>query len=570
MRIRFYRIILTSLFILLSLGLFFVQLLKGGNYYKLSLRNSIRLISEEPYRGRILDRNGIAIADNVLSFDACIIPQELKTTEAVFKRLSGMLSLDEDEVYRRYDRGYLNPFTPVPMAVGISKTTAIMIEDQNFDLEGVTVQLNARRFYPHGTTASHVLGYMGEIDKSSITRLKGYGYDIKDRIGYSGLEEKLDIFLRGEKGGQQIEVDNRGRQVRVLGYRPPVSGQDIQTTLDLELQQIADGLLEGRKGALVIMDVDTGDILVMSSAPVFDPNVFIDRKDKKSLNYFLTSEDAPLFNRATRGQFPPGSVFKVVTAAAALKTKKVSTSRTFVCTGKLRVGNREFKCWSVHGSQDFYQAMAHSCDVYFYQLGLVSGPDALTNLSREFGLSSPTGIDLSHEAGGFVPSRLWKRLSRFENWYDGDTANFAIGQGFVLTTPLQLARMMAAVANGGYLVTPRVTKKIGDLSLEPKEPKKINISKEDLDVIRNSLRLPVLLETGTAHILNIKGLEVCAKTGTAQVSSGESHGWVAGFFPLAHPRYAYCVILENVGSSAYACQLGKALFEEAVKRDKFR
>ena len=569
MRTRTYRIILFSLFILLSFGLFFVQLLKGGDYYDLGLKNSIRLIPEEPYRGRIFDRNQMTLVDNRLSFDAVIIPQELKDKETVFQRLSQILSLDEDEIYRRYERGYLNPFTPVPIAVGIPKTTAITLQDQSFDLEGVTVQLNSRRFYPYASCASHVAGYMGEIDKSRITRLKEYGYDIKDKMGYSGLEEKLDIFLRGEKGGQQIEVDNRGRQVRILGYRPPFVGKDVQTTLDLELQQIADGLLQNKKGAVVIMDIKTGEVLVMSSAPAFDPNVFIDRKDKRALNYFLTSEDAPLFNRATSGRFPPGSVFKVVTAAAALKMKKVSPSTVFVCTGKLKVGNRDFKCWLQHGPQDFYQAVAHSCDTYFYQLGLLAGADAMTNMAREFGLSSPTGIDLPQEAQGFVPSRMWKRLVRFENWYDGDTVNFAIGQGFVLVTPLQLARMMAAVANGGYLVTPRVTRAIGDVAIESKEPKKINISKEDLDIIKNALRLPVLLESGTAHVLNIEGLEICAKTGTAQVSGGESHGWVAGFFPFHQPKYAFCILLENAGSSYYACQLGKEFFEEAARRKKF-
>lgn len=568
MLIRTYRLIFLSFFIVLSLGLFYTQVYRGRSFYELSLKNSIRLISEEPYRGRIFDRNNNILVDNVLSFDAVIIPEELKNKKYVLEKLSKILSVSQEELSRRYERGYLNPFTPVPMATGLSKTTAIVLEEQNLDLPGVSVELNSKRFYPHGLTAAHVLGYMGEIDKSRITKLKEYGYDIKDKVGYSGLEEKLDMYLRGEKGGQQIEVDSRGRQVRLLGYRPPLIGKDVKVTLDLELQQIADQLLAGKKGAVVVMDAASGEILAMSSSPAFDPNVFIGRSDQKAINDLLTSEDAPLFNRAISAALPPGSVFKVVTALAALKTGRIKPSTTFVCTGKLKVGNRYFKCWAEHGLEDFDHAVGHSCDVYFYQLGLVAGADGLTDMAHEFDFSKPTGIDLAHEGGGFIPSRLWKRLSRFESWYDGDTVNFSIGQGFVQVTPIQLTRLMAAVANGGYLVTPHLTKEIGGRAVMLKEPKKINVSGEDLEMIRQALRFPVLLDDGTAHSLNVEGLDICAKTGTAQVHQGQAHGWVAGFFPLNKPRYAFCILLENVGTSHYACELGRELFQQALTRKK--
>jgi len=548
--------------------LFIVQVVRGNYYYNLSLRNSIRLIPQEAYRGRIFDRNDNVVVDNILSFDAVIIPQELKDKEVVFKKLSGILSMDEDVLRRIYERGYLNPFTPVVVAGGIPKSTAIALEEASLDLGGVQVELNSRRFYPFGPCASHVLGYMGEIDKSRITRLKDYGYDIKDKMGYGGLEEALDIYLRGEKGGQQVEVDNRGRQVRLLGYKPPFGGKDAQITIDLELQQIAEQLLNGRRGAIVLMDAQNGEVLVMSSSPSFDPNVFVDRKDKKALNYFLSSEDAPLFNRATRGQFPPGSVFKPVTALAAHRSKNFKTSLTYSCAGKMRVGERYFKCWTEHGRQDFYQAMGHSCDIYFYRLGLTAGPDMLAQVSHEFGLGDMTGVDLPHEAKGFIPNRIWKRLRFLDNWYDGDTANFSIGQGYVLTTPLQLTRMMAAIGNGGLLVVPHLTKSIDGVALPVKEPKRMKVQKEALDMVRHSLRFPVSPADGTAHDLNIKGWDVCAKTGTAQVTGAESHGWVAGFFPEKDARYAFCILLENVGTSHVAVVLGKELFQEAQKRGK--
>jgi len=569
MRTGTYRLILLFLFFVLIAGLFFVQVLKGNYYYALSRKNSIRLIPQDAGRGKILDRNGQVLADNQLSFDAVIIPQELKDKDKVFSKLAEILSVSQASLSSSYKRLYLNPFTPVRIACGISKNTAIILEEESLDLSGLHVELNSRRFYPFGSCASHVLGYMGEIDRSRITRLKDYGYNIKDKMGYSGIEGDLDIFLRGEKGGQQVEVDSRGRQVRLLGYKPPASGRDVRLTIDLEMQQLADQLLSGKKGAVVVMDAKTGAVLVLSSSPAFDPNVFVDRKDKLALNYFLTSEDAPLFNRAVSGQFPPGSVFKPITAMAALRVKKFDPSMTFDCQGSLRVGNRDFKCWSEHGKEDFYQAMGHSCDVYFYKLGLMAGVDMLSQTAHDFGFGEKTGIDLLQEASGFIPSRIWKRMKFMDGWYDGDTANFSIGQGFVLTTPLQLVRMMAAIGNGGYLVTPYLADTIDGVPVEKREAKKIRISEEIIDLVRESLSRPVELGDGTAIDLNIKALDICAKTGTAQVTGSQSHGWVAGFFPKNNARFAFCILLENTGSSHYACALGRQLFEEAEKRGKF-
>ncbi len=546
-----------------------MQVLKGNYYYALSQKNSIRLIPQDAGRGKILDRNGQVLADNSLSFDAVIIPQELKDKARVFHKLAEILSVSQESLASSYKRLYLNPFTPVRIACGISKNTAIILEEESLDLNGLHVELNSRRFYPFGSCAAHVLGYMGEIDRSRITRLKDYGYNIKDKMGYSGIEGDLDIFLRGEKGGQQVEVDSRGRQVRLLGYKPPDSGKDVRLTIDLEMQQLADQLLSGKKGAVVVMDAKTGAVLVLSSSPAFDPNVFVDRKDKLALNYFLTSEDAPLFNRAVSGQFPPGSVFKPITAMAALRVKRFDPSMTFDCQGSLRVGNRDFKCWSEHGKEDFYQAMGHSCDVYFYKLGLMAGVDMLSQTAHDFGFGEKTGIDLLQEASGFIPSRIWKRVKFMDGWYDGDTANFSIGQGFVLTTPLQLARMMAAIGNGGYLVTPYLADAIDGMPVEKREAKKIRVSEEIIDLVRESLSRPVELGDGTAVDLNIKALDICAKTGTAQVTGSQSHGWVAGFFPKKNARFAFCILLENTGSSHYACALGKQLLEEAEKRGKF-
>jgi len=569
MRLGTYRILILVTLAAAVLGLVMIQGVRGPRYFDLSQRNAIRLIPQEPYRGRIYDRAHRLMADNVLSFDVVIIPQEMISSQKTFSALAALLSVPAEKVALAYKKGHLNPSTPVPVAVGIDKEKAIAVAEQELDLPGVAVRLNAKRFYPSAEATAHLLGYLGEIDRERITRLKSYGYDLKDKVGMSGLEETLDIFLRGERGGEQIEVDSLGRKVRLIGYRPSSFGKDVETTIDLELQQLAYAAMGQHNGAFVVMDVASGEVLVLCSKPSYDPNVFIDRSDMNRLSAYLTSSEAPFMDRAISGQFPPGSVFKVVTAAAALKARRFPVAMTYVCRGRLKVGDRYFKCWSEHGEQDFFQAMGHSCDTYFYHLGFHASADGMTRMAHQFGLGRKTGIELGQEAAGFVPSRVWKNLTLFENWYDGDTANFAIGQGFVLVTPLQLARLMAAVANGGLLPSPHVTKTIGGEPVVGRPAERVDFPAEDLTMVRQALRYPVSLPDGTAHSLDIEGLDICAKTGTAQVGGGVSHAWVAGFFPADSPRYAFCVFLEHGESSHEACAVARVVFEEGQKRGRW-
>ncbi|MGE5280373.1 MAG: penicillin-binding protein 2 [Deltaproteobacteria bacterium] len=569
MRIGTYRIFVILMFGAAVLGLIHLQAARGPRYYELSQRNAIRVIRQEPYRGRFYDRGGRLLADNVLSFDVVIIPQELSDRQRTFARLAALLGLTAGEVERIYKKGYLNPFTPVVIAGAVPKEEAIAVAEEELTLPGVTVNLDAKRQYPYGPVTAHVLGYLSEIDRERITRMKSYGYDLKDKVGVSGLEETLDIFLRGEKGGEQIEVDSQGRKVRLIGYQPSTMGKDVTTTLDLDLQQAAYAAMQDRKGAFVMMDVRTGEVLVLLSLPSYDPNVFIDRSDNLRLGAYLTSPEAPLFNRATSGAFPPGSVFKAVTAAAALRARPFPVSMTFVCRGRLKVGDRYFKCWSTHGPQDFDQAMAHSCDVYFYHLGFRANPDGMTHMAHAFGLGELTGIELGNEVAGFIPSRVWKNLTRLENWYDGDTANFSIGQGYVMVTPLQLVRMMAAIANGGILPSPHLTKDIGGEPVVVRPVRHVGVDAESLAMVKDALRYPVSLPTGTAHELDVSGMSVCAKTGTAQVNDKPAHAWVAGFFPQEDPRVAFCVLLEHGETSHEAVAVARKVIEEGKARGKW-
>ncbi|MDP3143484.1 MAG: penicillin-binding transpeptidase domain-containing protein, partial [Candidatus Omnitrophota bacterium] len=296
--------------------------------------------------------------------------------------------------------------------------------------------------------------------------------------------------------------------------------------------------------------------------PAFNPNAFIDRNDDNLISSYFRDSAAPLLNRAIKGLYSPGSVFKIITMLSALETGKISFFTSYLCNGHFFLGAHEFSCWEAHGLQDLRQAVTHSCNVYFYHLGLLVGPDLLGRLAREFGLGVPTGIDLPSESRGLVPSRLQKKISKNEIWYNGDTVNFSIGQGDLLTTPLQMVKLMAAVINESVNLRPHVVKKIGDKEIEYKIPTaRMKMKSEFFEKARSYLRAVVSEPTGTANILDIPGLNIAGKTGTAQVGKGKSHSWFVGFLPYQKPRMAFCVFLENGGSSYNSCVVAKEMLQ---------
>jgi penicillin-binding protein 2 len=568
MRIKIFHIFVILLFVLVVCGLFFLQIIRGSYYYRLSNSNRIRLIPQEAERGIIYDRNGAVVADNKISFDVALVPQDLGDAEKTFNYLSVTLDKDRNDVLREFRLNRWTPFAPAKVARNIPRETAIKLEEVKDLYPGMVVQIRAQRFYPFGPACSHILGYLGQIDRSRITRLKDYGYKIKDIIGYAGVEEYYDNFLRGEDGGTQIEVDNLGRQVRLLGMRQPQKGRDLILTVDSRMQKIAYAALENRRGAAVFMEPDSGEIFCMVSSPSFNPNAFIDRSDGDLLRNYFSNSASPLLNRVTQGLYPPGSVFKIITAIAALETGKINYATSFVCKGSFTLGNREFLCSEIHGLQNLKQALTHSCNVYFYHTGLMVGSDALNRYAREFGLGVATGIDLPSEVKGLVPSRLQKKISKNENWFEGDTVNFSIGQGDVLTTPLQLTRLMAILLTGYSDIRPHLVKKVGDREIDRGQLKnRLKIKPEYLEQIEADLRSVVADPTGTANVLNLPNLKVAGKTGTAQVGGGRSHAWFVGFFPSDKPRMVFCVFLENGGSSYNACVVARRILEEMVAED---
>jgi penicillin-binding protein 2 len=554
----------------LGLCLFYYQMIRGNEYFRLSENNRLRFIPFDAPRGLIFDRNGQPIVDNYLSFDLELVPQWIDNLEETFLSLSRILEIDSARLRANYKRNYRAPFAPVLLAQDIDKAKALAIDEAD-QLKGVIVQARARRHYLYPRETAHLIGYLGRVSKAELEKYQDYGLRREDFLGKSGLEAYYDQFLRGENGGMQVEVDNRGFQRRILGYAAPKNGAALYTTIDLDLQVFTSQTLSGHTGAIVIMQPESGEILAMTSSPDYNPNIFLRTEQSAQISDLLHDAQAPLLNRAVSGEYPPGSIFKIVVACAGLQSGKINATTFFNCPGYLSVGKRKFFCWNRdgHGAQNLEQAIIHSCNVFFYNLGLKLDPDRLSAFAEEFGLGRLTQIDLPSERKGFVPKRQWKEIFKGEKWYRGETVNFAIGQGYLLVTPLQICRLIACVANGGYLVRPYLAFRIGDQELHLAADRKISVSEAVLAKIRQALRQVVCQESGTGHKADTADLEFSAKTGTAQAASGRDHAWFCGYFPQEKPEVCIVIFLEHGGSGGdLPAEMAKKIGEYYVAKKK--
>lgn len=557
-------------FALLALGLLNLQLFQGSKLKDLSERNCIRLITQQGSRGKILDRNAEIIVENILSYDLMLLPQEKKQQEGLFNRIASILKIDEEKLRQKFKKGYLAPFLPVVLSENIDIKKAVALEELKMDYPGIMIQPHPLRYYPYGRLACHVVGYLGEIDHWRLTKLSEYGYKTKDTVGFGGLEEKYDYYLRQEEGALSVEVDSNGNLMRVVGFKPPVDGRDVQTTIDLRIQKIAEAMLGERNGCIILMNPYNGEIFAMASRPNFNPSVFINSQNASLRSGYLTDLEAPLMNRAISGVYPPASVFKLVVAEAALENQKINLATSFFCSGGANIGRRRFGCWDTHNQQNVIQAIIHSCDVFFYRTGILLGAQTIHNYALKFSFGKPTGINLPYEVSGFVPSPLWRKINQFKGWFDGDTANFAIGQGELLVTPIQMTRMMAVFANRGYLVTPYIVKSVAgkDFTVYYKHIYKTPFNQNVLEYIRQALKGVTNDPTGTANSFSNLSVTVAGKTGSAQAPGGAAHGWFLGFFPFKNPGYVICVFLEHGGSghaaSLVARDVVKAMIDEGL------
>jgi len=559
MRLKIISLIIFFLFGLITYALVYTQALQGYYFYNLSKNNRIRVVHKEARRGRVFDRNGIVLADNRISFDVMVVPQEVKNRNDLFLFLGEVLGIDKQKLWKTFQQKTINSFAPVMVAENVPKEKAVVLEENKFLFPGLVIEVGFQRDYPFKEITAHVIGYVGKLSRSELNELKDYGYTVHNLIGKSGIEEFYNSYLKGETGGLQIEVNHRGEQVRVLGVKEPVKGQDIALTIDSRIQKAAMDLLVGRKGAMVVMDLDKGEILAMASSPSFDPNFFVE--GNRVVSQYCADPQAPLLNRAIGGQYPPGSVFKVIMALCALENKRIQAQTTFTCPGYYQLGRRQFRCTHVHGAQNLTEAIAHSCNVYFYNTGLLLDVNLMNKFSRIYGLGTVTGIDLPYEARGSVPDAHQLRVKQGRSWSKGDTLNFSIGQGDVQVTPIQLVKMMASVARGGQDIHPHLIKSIGASEItDDTLPLEKPVRNQTYEIVRAGLRAAVGDYSGTAHVLDINGLSVFGKTGTAQSSGDQhTHAWFVGFIPNAKTKIAFCVFLEHGGSSYYACQLARDL-----------
>ena len=559
--------VVTALFILLCIGLFYNQVIRFGYYSRMSRNNSIRVIPIDGPRGNIFDRNGVSLVSNRLSFDVAVVYQELRDNQKFIRLLRDSLKMSPKEIVRALNKARARPYAPVTVLEDIDKDKALMLEEASFDLDGLTIETRSKRDYLYNNTGSHIFGYLSEIGEDELEDLKDYGYRMRDLVGRSGLEKQYEAYLRGADGGTQIEVDSRGRATRVIGVREPSNGKDLYLTVDIALQAACDKLLGDHKGAICVMDPRTGEVLAIASHPAFDPNVFVRPKSSDERVGLLKDRvGRPLSNRAISGLYPPGSVFKVVTASAALETGKITPNKLFVCQGSYHLGSAKFDCWKAegHGPQNLVDGLMNSCDVYFYNVGRAAGVDAIEAYSKLFGYGRQTGIDLPDEVRGLVPGRIWKRSFKRVGWFEGDTVNYSIGQGYLLTTPMQVMDMMSVIANNGYLVKPYLVKKIGDTSLQLEKPKNIGLKPQTIKVIQQGLFEVVNNVDGTGKRAKVDGVIVAGKTGTAETPHGRTHAWFSGFAPLDNPKICVVVFLEHGGKGGLEpASIARGVFEEA-------
>lgn len=560
----------TALFILLGIGLFYNQIIRFSYYSRLSKNNSIRIIPIDGPRGNIYDRNGVPVVLNRLSFDVAVVYRELTDKQKFIRMLGESLSMSARDIIHALDKARAKPYAPVTIAEDIDKDKALMLEEMSFDIDGLVIETRSKRDYLYGNIGSHIFGYMSEIGVDELEDLKDYGYRMGDLVGREGLEKQYETYLRGVDGGTQIEVDSRGRETRIIGVKEPLAGRDLYLTIDIDLQSACDKLLGDRKGAICVLNPNTGEVLALASHPAFNPNVFVEPKSSDVRVKLLKDRvGRPMSNRAISGLYPPGSVFKVVTASAALETKKVNANTSFFCSGSYSLGKAKFGCWKAegHGAQDVIQGFVNSCDVYFYSAGRLAGVDAIERYAKLFGYGKTTGIDLPDEVKGLAPGKDWKKRFRRNNWFEGDTVNYSIGQGYLLTTPMQVTVMMSVIANNGNLVRPYIVKKVGDVLMQADKPKHLGISQKTIDIISQGLYEVVNREDGTGKRAKAEGVAVAGKTGTAENSQGRTHAWFSGFAPYSDPKIALVVFLEHGGKGgAMPSEIARGIFEEARRK----
>jgi len=585
------RVILAYVFVLLVvIGLvarmFYLQVVQHDVYVTLSDKNRVHVQPVSPIRGLIVDRKGRLLADNQPSYTLTMVKERVTTIESTLDQLTEILQLtdSEKEKFLQRLRHRRRPFESVPLRYKLSEEEIAKIAVNQYRLPGVEVEAQLVRHYTEGLGLAHSIGYVGRINEKELKRIDAVNYSATHHIGKLGIEKYYEDLLHGSVGYQEVETTARGQVLRVLKREDPKPGAQLQLSLDLELQKKALELLGGRRGSIVALDPKTGGVLTMVSTPTYDPNLFVTGISTKNYSALRDSPDLPLFNRAIRGQYPPGSTIKPQMGIAGLDTGVVSGGYTIFDRGWYQLENdeRKYRDWKKggHGRVSLRSAITQSCDTYFYGMAFGLGIDRMHKYLSQFGLGKKTGIDITDELGGLMPSREWKKRVRGQPWYPGESLNTGIGQGYMQATPLQLAVATAILANRGKMVKPRLVQKInneeffGGLSNA-----QIKLKREDYwDYIIRGMVDVVHGKKGTARRLS-RGIKykMAGKTGTAQVlgikqdeeydaskikERHRDHALFVAFAPVNDPKIAIAIIVENGGSgSSTAAPIARKLLD---------
>jgi penicillin-binding protein 2 len=578
-----------------SFRLWYLQLLHGEKYRYYSENNRIRLEEIAAPRGIIFDRNGTVLVENRPAYHLVLIREDIPDVDETVEELAKLCQVDPKQFYEVLDASEEIPsFAPLRLAADIDRDSLARIEAQLLRLPGVVIQVEPKREYNWNGVAAHLAGYMSEISETEMKSETYQGYLRGEAVGKFGVEKAFEKYLHGKRGGRQVEVDAAGRRIRLLDEEVPVAGRNLWLTIDIELQKAAETCLKDRVGAIVALDVQTGAVLAMATSPTFDQERFIRGFSAQEWKTMSEDPNHPLLNRALGAAYPPGSTYKSVVALAALQEDVIKPNVRVGCPGYLNFAGRNYRCWRErgHGAMDMHNAIVQSCDVYFYQNGLKLGVDRIAKYAKMLGLGLRTEIGLDREHPGLIPTSLWKKSATGVPWQKGETLSVAIGQGFDLVTPLQLAVAYAAIASEGKVWQPYVVRRIE--GTRPEEVKELtgrvrwqaSIQKNYFDVVREGLTGVVEEPRGTAHGIKHKTFTIAGKTGTAQVvrlAEGANrkraaaayklherdHAWFVGYAPAQDPKIVVAALLEHGGhGSSAAAPLVQQVIVNYLEREQ--
>jgi penicillin-binding protein 2 len=568
-------IIIIAGFIIILLRLWQLQIVQGSEYRKTAESNRLRVIGIPAPRGIIYDRNGLPLVKDTPFFIASVIPAEISNKHLPL--LAEILDMPAEEVYKKITESRHNPDIPIRLKEPLTFEEISFLEARRSDVPGLIIEVDLGRKYLYGPTASHLIGYLGKLTPDQAANPENHDVPPMAFIGQWGVEKLFDKRLRGIAGKKVYEVDALGREIRLFQEQQPIEGKDLTLSIDISLQQEVEKAFEGKAGAFVALKPKTGEILGLVSSPSFDPNKFTHGITYEAWQALMQDRKFPMLNRTIQSTYPPGSIFKLITAVAALEEGVINEETTVNCSGSIKYGNRKFRCWKRggHGRVSIHRALVESCDVFFYEIGKRLGIDTIYTYASKFGLGSKTGFPFGNEKEGLIPNTAWKIETKKTKWFLGETFINAIGQGYVSITPIQAAFMTSIFANGGTSFNPLIL-----MEDDPKKINRIDLSPQTIRIVSDSLKGVVHEKRGTGKAARSDMMTIAGKTGTAQVVSirKESkdlpehirdHAWFIAYAPVEKPEIALAVFVEHGGhgGSAAAPIAKKAIESYLLRKD---